>query len=55
MEVKILKIIRFLSAAAHVAGLAAMALGEGTVFLLPLMCWSFLLFISSDNQIRELN
>lgn len=55
MEVKILKIIRFMSAAAHVTGLAAIAAGEDTVFLLPLMSWSFLLFISSDNQIRESN
>lgn len=55
MENKILKLIRFISAIAHFTGLAALVLGAEALFLLPIMSWSFLLFLSSDNQIRESN
>ena len=55
MENKILKLIRFTSAVAHITCLAALAMGSNAMFFLPIMSWSFLFFLSSDNQIRESN
>ncbi len=55
MENKILRLIRFTSAAAHIAGLAALFMGSEPLYSLPLLAWSFLFFLSSDNQIRESN
>ncbi len=55
MENKILRLIRFTAAAGHIAGLAVLLMGREPLFLLPLLSWSFLFFLSSDNQIREAN
>ena len=55
MEQKTLRIIRFISAAVHIAGLAAMVSGIGTLVLLPVLAWSGLFFIAADNQVRESN
>ena len=55
MKSKILKLIRFLAALAHLAGLGLVFTGGSPLFLLPLMAWSFLLFLAADNQLREAN
>ena len=55
MENKILRLIRFTSATGHIAGLVVLLMGREPLFSLPLLAWSFLFFLSSDNQIRESN
>ena len=55
MGIRVLKTIRFFSAAAHVSGLMALATGTATLLLLPVMAWSCLFFLAADNQVRESN
>ena len=55
MEKKILKLLRFIAAAAHLSGLGAMIMGSTPSFLLLLMSCSLLLFLAADNQVRQSN
>lgn len=55
MDKKILKLTRIAAAAVHLSGIALMVLGSTPLFLMPIMAGSLLLFLASDNQLRESN